>query len=162
MRNLIIGLIIGAAIIVGFLASRTQEAVEEVVAPETDLAKQPLPQSCVDELEGTPVITSLSTYTLTPSGTFTVNGCNFSGFEGDKDVWIVNENGVKGILHGDQASTDKLISLKLQPKICQQNNSYSGNPCTAWLDIVSGIYKIYTEPWGKKSNEVLVEIKDAL
>ena len=44
--------------------------------------------------------------------------------------------------------------MKIEDKVCKQDNSYSGKPCTSWLNLIPGTYKIYTMPWGKKSNEV--------
>jgi hypothetical protein len=37
--------------------------------------------SCVDETEGTPVITSISTNSGTVDTKIVIRGCNFSGFE---------------------------------------------------------------------------------
>jgi hypothetical protein len=115
--------------------------------------------TCTNQPEGTPVITSLSTISG-PIGTkLEIKGCNFSGFEGDKNAWIENTKGVKGILYGEAGSTSNLIRATLKSPLCQKDNSYSGLPCAAWLTLNAGIYKIYVTPWGKESNKVNFTIK---
>jgi len=92
---------------------------------------------------------------LGPIGTtIEIRGKNFSGFEGDLNAWIENSNGVKGVIYGESGSSKNLIKFTLKSSYCQQDNSYSGLPCTAFLDIISGVYKIYITPWGQKSNIV--------
>ncbi|GEM_PF-2921768 len=110
--------------------------------------------NCKDEVQGTPVITSITPISGGVGSKVEIQGCNFSGFEGDKTVWIENSAGVKAILAGDPGSTAKLLKLTLRSPLCQSDTSYSGLPCDAWLTLTPGVYKIYTEPWGKKSNEV--------
>ncbi len=115
---------------------------------------------CVDELaEGTPVITSISKTSGSVGDTIELKGCNFNGFEGDLIAWIENAQGVKGLLRGDASSTAKLMRVKLEAKLCQEETGYSGLPCSAYLNLTPGAYKIYTIPWGTKSNEVTFTIK---
>ena len=83
-----------------------------------------------------------------------VRGKNFSGFEGDLDAWIENTKGVKGIVYGETGSNGSLIRFTLKSSFCQIDTSYSGLPCSGFLNITPGIYKIYVAPWGQKSNEV--------
>lgn len=119
----------------------------------------PLPTTCTDQNEGTPVITSLSSYSG-PIGTkIEIKGCNFSGFEGDKNALIVNSQGIKGILFGETGSTSNLVRVSLKSRLCQMNTSYSGLPCDASMVLTPGVYRIYVTPWGKKSNEVAFTIK---
>ncbi len=113
-----------------------------------------LPAECKDEEEGMPVITSLSGYSGSVGAKIEIKGCNFSGFEGDKNAWIENSQGIKGILYGEEGSTSKTIKVTLASPLCQNDTSYSGLSCDAYITLVPGIYKIYTAPWGKKSNEV--------
>lgn len=107
-----------------------------------------------------PVITSLSRYSG-PIGTkIEIHGCNFSGFEGDLNAWIENNNqGVRGILYGEAGSTSKLIKVTLTSPLCQKDNSYSGLPCDAWLTLTPGVYEIYTTPLGEKSNELTFTVE---
>ncbi len=167
-----IALIILAIVVVGglgYLLVFTKKAVApregQVVAenPEPVPPATPpssLPTTCTDELaEGIPVITSVSSISGPVGTKIEIKGCNFAGFEGDKTVWIQDSEGVKGILAGDPGSTAKLLKLTLRSPLCQKDNSYSGLPCEAWLNLVPGIYKIYTEPWGKRSNEVSFTIQ---
>lgn len=118
-----------------------------------------LPTACKDEPEGVPVITSLSRYSGPVGIKLEIRGCNFSGFEGDKNAWIENSQGVKGRLYGEAGSTSKLLKVTLTSPLCQEDTSYSGLPCGAWLTLTQGIYKIYAMPWGKKSNEVSFSVK---
>lgn len=110
--------------------------------------------TCTDEAEGEPVITSLSVNTGSIKTDFEINGCNFSGFEGDTNAWIENDQGVKGILYGQAGSTSKLIKVSLEASVCQTENSYSGLPCDDWLTLSPGTYEIYVTPWGKESNRM--------
>jgi len=118
-----------------------------------------LPAACKDEPEGIPVITSLSSYSGPVGTKLEIHGCNFAGFEADKNAWIENTQGVKGILYGEAGSTSKLVQVSLYSPLCQIDTSYSGLPCDAWLTLTPGIYRIYVTPWGQKSNEVSFTIK---
>ena len=113
-----------------------------------------LPTTCVDQPETEAVITSLSSYSG-PAGTkLEIRGCNFAGFEGDKNAWIENSQGVRGVLYGEQDSTAKMIKVTLKSPLCSKDNSYSGLPCSSYLTLTPGTYKIWTTPWGAntKSN----------
>lgn len=123
-----------------------------------------LPATCVDEgqgdLAGPPVITSISP-TSGPIGTkIEIRGCNFSGFEGDKDAWIVSEenSNIGGFLKGEPSLNSKLIVVTLRSPLCMADNSYSGLPCQAYSTLTPGKYKIHTTPWGKQSNEAVFTI----
>ncbi len=107
-----------------------------------------------------PVITSISP-TSGPVGTaIDVLGKNLAGFEGDLNLWFENSAGVKGILYADSRLDITHIRATLPEKLCQKDNSYSGAPCDAWLELVPGVYNVYTEPWGKKSNVVQFTVTD--
>ncbi len=107
-----------------------------------------------------PMITSIDN-TSGPIGTVvTLKGKNLAGFEGDLDAWIENNNGEVAYLPGmysGQVKTDMIV-VKIPERACKQNNSYSGNPCTSYLNITPGMYKLYTSPWGKKSNKMSFEV----
>lgn len=129
--------------------SKNQPATQTSV----DVA-QTLPTSCVDQHEAKAVITSLSGYHGSVGTTIEIKGCNFAGFEGDKNVWIENSAGVKGILYGEQGSTAKLVKVVLKSPLCSKDNSYTGFPCDSFLTLTPGEYKIWIQPWGEntKSN----------
>ena len=112
-----------------------------------------LPMICKDEQEGTPSITSISKSSGPIGTTIEIKGCNFAGFESDLNVWIVNDEGTKGILYSELGSTAKSMNIVLKPQACQTDESYRGLPCAAYLNVTPGTYKIYMIPWGKKSNE---------
>ncbi len=118
-----------------------------------------MPTSCTDEVEGLPVITSISSTSGSVGTVVTIKGCNFSGFEGDKNAWIVNEEGVKGILYGETGSTSNQIIFTLKTPLCQIDTSYSGLPCDAELSLTPGTYQIYVSPWGTASNEAAFVIE---
>jgi hypothetical protein len=127
-----------------------------IVTPDKE---QPtLSATCVDQQEGVPVITSASA-TSGPIGTkLEITGCNFAGFEGDKNVSISNSEGATAVIYGDEGSTAKLLKITLISPVCKQDTSYSGLPCTEWLTLDPGAYTLYTKPWGKKSNEITFTI----
>jgi hypothetical protein len=114
--------------------------------------------SCQDTENTTPIITSLSQYSGKNTISFDVYGCHFSGFEGDKAIWIQNEKGEKAILYGSLESQDTIIRITLQPELCQEDNSYTGFECKNAFFLIPGNYTIYTDPWGKKSNEISFDI----
>lgn len=106
-----------------------------------------------------PFITGLSASSGSLGTKLEIFGCNFAGFEGDKTVWIENMDGKKGILYGDSDSTDEVITVMLQSPLCEEDTSYSGKECATFFNLSSGTYKIFTYPWGRKSNEVSFIIK---
>ncbi|HEV7424701.1 MAG TPA: hypothetical protein VGO21_05985, partial [Candidatus Paceibacterota bacterium] len=106
-----------------------------------------------------PVISSLSNYSAAIGDKITIHGCNLNGFEGDKNVWIENKDGVKGILYGMRDTNNENLQVTLTSPVCEKDISYSGSPCDKWLTLAPGIYKMYVIPWAKKSNEVSITIK---
>lgn len=118
-----------------------------------------LPTTCVDQDEGVPVITYISSYSIPVGSSIEIRGCNFSGFEADENAWLENSQGVRGLVFGEVGSTEKLLKLIIVSPLCTEDTSYSGKQCGEWLNLTPGEYKIYTEPWGKKSNEVSITIK---
>ena len=144
--------------VLGYIAlvKKSAPAMEPVlpVAPP-----QSLPTSCVDIQEGAPVITSFSKFSGSIGDTIEIHGCNFSGFEGDKIAVIKNSQDVSAPIAGGSGSTSKLLKITLRSPLCMQDISYSGLPCPSYLTLASGVYKIYTAPWGKKSNEVSFTIR---
>ena len=127
--------------------------------PTSQIPSPSLQTACKDEQQGTPVITSLSSYSGSVGTKLEIRGCNFSGFESDKNAWIENSQGVKGLLYGEAESTAKLLKVTFKSPLCQADNTYSGLPCNAWLTLTPGVYKIYVMPWGKESNKVSFTVK---
>jgi hypothetical protein len=113
-----------------------------------------------DVLKDLPVIKSLSKYKASVGDLIEINGCFLSGFEHDKNAIIENSNGTHAVLFGQEGSSDNLIIIRLDYKICQTNTSYSGEECEAWLTLDPGFYSIYVDPWTVSSNKVRLEIKD--
>lgn len=153
-KNILIAvmLIIGAALVgtAAYMMQATKDADNRAQMPII----QTVDPGCEDEPEGEPVITSISVISGSVGTKLEIQGCNFAGFEGDKTAWIENEQGVKGILYGDEQSTSKILNFTLKSPLCQKDTSYSGLPCDAWLTLAPGKYLIYVLPWGKQSNKV--------
>jgi hypothetical protein len=106
------------------------------------------------EATPTPSIDSISPNSG-PIGTIIeIKGKNFSGFEGDLDAWIEDTQGVKGIIYGETGSSGNLIKFTLKSSYCQIDTSYSGLPCSGFINLTPGTYKVYVATWGQKSNEV--------
>ncbi len=145
-------LAIGGIIIIGF---GTRFAVQNATTLPALASQQSMQSiSCIDEPEGKPVITSLSVVSGPVGTKLGINGCNFSGFEGDKNAWIENEKGIVGMLRGDDGSTSNLLQVTLITPLCQKDVFYTGASCEDWLTLTPGIYKIYVAPWGKESNKM--------
>jgi hypothetical protein len=103
-----------------------------------------------------PVITSINP-SSGPIGTIVeLKGSNLAGFEGELDAWIENSNGEKAFLPGigSVPRADQTIRVKIDSQLCKENLSYKGGPCSSYMTITPGIYKIYTYPWGNMSNTV--------
>ncbi|GEM_PF-4377266 len=145
-------LAIGGIILIGFGIRLAVQNKTIMPALATQQSTQPI--NCIDEPEGKPVITSLSIISGPVGTKLKINGCNFSGFEGDKNAWIENDKGVVGILRGEDGSTSKLLQVTLKTSLCQSDVSYSDLSCNAWLTLIPGTYKIYVAPWGKESNKI--------
>jgi hypothetical protein len=112
----------------------------------------------VNATEPAPKINSIFPASASIGTTVAVSGANLAGFEGDKNLWIVNAQGQKGIIMGDAGSTGEVIKFSLADKYCTQDTSYSGLPCPGYVNIIPGVYTIYSMPWGTKSNEVKLTV----
>lgn len=169
MKNIYNVLILLVLIVIAFLLYRNVKAPgpaeqQEPVATTTQALelKQSLPTSCVQDPNGngTPVvITEVSPYTVQIGGVLTVKGCNFSGFEGDLYILVEHmQTGEKGVLSSKPGSTASMMMFDIPNQVCHEDNSYSGNPCSGYLQFTPGeIYKIYANPWGNMSNTVMIK-----
>lgn len=119
-----------------------------------DLVSYTPTNSKLVEVDQTPMLFSISpsSAALTDGLTIQITGVYLSGFEGDKNVWIENAAGQKGIAYGTTDSTDNTIKFILSRKLCTTDNSYSGKACSSWMTIVPGTYSVYVMPWGVKSS----------
>ncbi len=115
-----------------------------------------------------PVITSLSS-SSGPIGTvLEIKGCNLSGFEGDLDVTFEKSDGTKIILtdkFGTYATTQDTLIKVVVKEPCAQGETvygaYSGIPTICnYTPLKLGTYRVYTMPWGKKSNEMTFTISE--
>ena len=104
-----------------------------------------------------------------PKGTIIeISGINLSGFEGDLAVIFERKDGKKIKLYDGFASyqntKDKLIKVRVVEP-CQKGNivvgRYSGvETLCSYIEFTHGIYKVYVEPWGVKSNAVYFTLID--
>ena len=109
-----------------------------------------------------PIINNI-TPNFGPKGTVvTISGKNLSGFEGDLNVTFERADGKKILLtdtYGDYTKTGgNLINVKVTEP-CQPGEKvigeYSGIQTVCnYVALTPGTYKVYTEPWGVKSNVV--------
>ena len=106
----------------------------------------------------TPFIASISPNPAKIGQATTVTGANLNGFEGDKNLWIENSAGQKGVIYGDRSGAGDTIKFTLASSYCTADNSYSGLPCPAYIMITPGAYSIYATPWGTTSNKVTFNI----
>ncbi|MFA5771045.1 MAG: hypothetical protein WC894_06180, partial [Patescibacteria group bacterium] len=151
--KLIVGsLLLGVIILIAIGVRAT--SINKTVSPTIIAQQSDQPIVCTDESEGEPVITSLSVVSGVVGTSLEIKGCNFAGFEGDKNAWIKNDKGIAGILRGAEGSTSKLMLVTLKPTLCQSDVSYSGAACDAFLLLAPGKYNIYVAPWGKESNKI--------
>jgi hypothetical protein len=122
-----------------------------------------LPTTCVDREGEAPVITSIYP-TSGPVGTkVEIRGCNLAGFEGDLDVVFVRSDGKEIPLYGGnwhpgyggETRRGKIIIVTVE-SYCPDGHifgRYSGivSPCET-VEATPGVYKVYANPFGKRSN----------
>jgi hypothetical protein len=111
--------------------------------------------------EAPPIITSI-TPNRGPKGTVVeIRGSGLSGFEGDLDVYFERSDG-KRVMLTDTSSyikTGGTLIKVIVSEPCKEGEMvigrYSGieSPCK-FVALTPGVYKVYAEPWGNKSNEV--------
>ncbi len=102
-----------------------------------------------------PVITSITPSSGPVGTTIEIIGCNFLGFESNKTLWFTNSKGERGLLYGGSDAgmrTSKRVTLP--QTLCQSDNSHSGLPCSASLELVPGLYTVYSNSYGGNSNAV--------
>lgn len=107
-----------------------------------------------------PVITSVTPTSVQIGSVLEIKGQNLAGFEGDLDAWIENSKGEVGFLPGigSVPRTDHTVRVLIEAIVCETNNGYSGKPCDKLLNLTPGIYKIYSAPFGVKSNIVQITL----
>ncbi len=111
------------------------------------------------QYDSPPVISSIAP-SSGPVGTkIELTGCNFLGFESDKNLWIENSRGEKAIIHGERDASNTTLKATLASPLCTGDTSYSGLPCPSYLTLVPGVYSIYSSSWGGMSNRVSFTIK---
>ncbi len=108
-----------------------------------------------------PVIYSVTPSSASVGSQVVITGQNFTGFEGDKDIWLENSNGEAGIVKGDRTNDNagnlygaNSTRFILPSQVCTKDTSFSGLSCPKWISIVPGQYKIYVKSWDKISNKV--------
>lgn len=122
-----------------------------VVGPDGDDVEEDYP-------EGKPIITR-----ITPSfgevGTMVrIEGSELAGFEGDLIAVFERGDGKTTKLYDNDTRGDGVINVSVKEP-CQEGEiiyqPYSGIQIECdYMEFTPGIYKVYTEPWGKRSNTV--------
>ncbi len=115
----------------------------------------------------TPIITSVIPNVATIGTKITLYGKNFASFEGNKTIYIVNEQGEKAIINGAYNEATQALYPKgqagfvLKSKMCKIMNWYSGLPCTEYMYIIPGKYQLYVSTYTKDSNRIELIVKEA-
>ena len=113
-------------------------------------------------IEAKPVIYSISPSYGPVGTTVKINGAHMAGFESDLDFYFERADGKTAMLTYDYSVSGKpdgdgvKITIK-EP--CQKGQTiygrYSGIPSTCdYVALTPGKYKVYTKPYGQKSNVV--------
>jgi hypothetical protein len=108
-----------------------------------------------------PTIESISPKSAPKGSVIEIRGRSLSGFEGDLAITFEDTTGNKFTLFDEKSYTSTggtLIKVQVKEP-CQKGETvygrYSGiaSICN-FVEMKPGTYKAYTEPWGKKSNEI--------
>lgn len=136
--------------------------VQNTQTPTTQSPKVPTTQPSDS---ATPYIGSITPWSA-PIGTIIeIRGSGLVGFEGDVYFFFKRSDGkiarLPGVVStqttGDAKGAQTARVVVKEP--CQQGQTvygdYSGIPAQCdYVQLTPGIYRVYTTPWGKKSNEV--------
>lgn len=119
-----------------------------------------------------PLITSISPASGAVGTVVEIRGSNLAGFEGDLIAVFKRSDGKTVELDstapyssgraGDSVNTT-LIKVRAEPP-CQKGQTvygaYSGKPSSCdYFEFTPGVYNVYVNPWGKKSNEVQFTVR---
>jgi hypothetical protein len=115
-----------------------------------EIACSALARLCIDSTQ--PSITSILPTPATVGSNIIVTGKNLNGFEGDKNIWIKNGAGQKGIIYGERDNLTTTIKFTLADKYCAVDTSYSGVPCPSYITITPGSYLVFVENQNGISN----------
>jgi hypothetical protein len=150
----------------GSVASTEHRVNTETTADKLkDTTAKNTSSDCIQNQEAIPAISLVSSTSLSVGDTIKIHGCNLAGFEGDNTIWIENAKGVKGILYALRRNDNENMEVVLKSPVCKVDNSYQTSACddkNLWFNLTPGEYKIYTSPWGKKSNEIKLHIQSKL
>ncbi|MDD5054716.1 MAG: S-layer homology domain-containing protein [Candidatus Peribacteraceae bacterium] len=142
--------------------SSSSQCKTDTDCPQIACLVAPCPtNTCVDGKCVKSLVPSISSVSPNPAkigSTVTVNGFNLRGFEGDKNLWIENGAGQKGVVLGDSTDSTTVVTFKLSGSYCTKDTSYSGLPCPSSITITPGAYHLYAQPWGTMSNKVAFSV----
>jgi hypothetical protein len=134
------------------------ESVQISTEPEVVLK----PEIVAEDLPDLPARPILANVTPTNGQTplnLKIVGRNLRGFEGDIHFYLENKAGQKAVIlvqenSVTQTSTgDQQVEFEVKQQMCTEILTYKGGECSSFLIIEPGMYKIYTAPWGQKSNK---------
>lgn len=147
------------------LISDEQKTTDEVVDTAGTVS-----QTESDEYpEGKPVVESISPATGSIGTEIVIAGDELAGFEGDLIVIFERSDGKTISLWDEGRNYQKNGGNKIEVTIdepCEPDEvvrgEYSGIPSECdYVEFTPGIYKVYVEPWGKRSNEVTFTLTDS-
>lgn len=143
-----LGYVVGATYIVSSYESEIalgNNTANQVLASDTDASSLT-----------NPVISNISLGSGVVGSIVKISGSNLAGFEGSFDTYIENKKGERGFLEGRLATSsgEGEFEVVIPPRVCKENTTFSGLPCSAYLTMGPGIYHIYVEPWGVRSNQM--------
>ncbi|MFA6294997.1 MAG: IPT/TIG domain-containing protein [Candidatus Paceibacterota bacterium] len=102
-----------------------------------------------------PVISSIFPESGPVGTVVTLKGNNLSGENGSLDAWIENEKGEIGYVgHVGETIYPESNQINFQFKDIACKQAVVSEDCVDYFRILPGNYKIFTQPWGKKSNTI--------
>lgn len=128
---------------------------------ETEIKKE---VSVEESEEPKPKILFINPTSTVAGSVVEIHGVNLGGFEGDMIATFERSDGKVVNLDSllPHTSTTTVIKVKVAPP-CKEGETvyapYSGRPSKCdYFEFTPGTYKVYTSPWGKKSNVLPFEI----
>lgn len=138
---------------------------EQYLKPTGCIEKNPPQNQSQSTNSDTPYIGSITPWSAPVGTTIEIRGSGLVGFEGDVYFFFKRSDGkiarLSGVVStqttGDAVGAQTARVVLKEP--CQQGQTvygdYSGIPAQCdYVQLTTGVYKVYTTPWGKNSNEV--------
>ncbi len=106
-------------------------------------------------------------YSINPKQTdhqgtvLTIKGIYLNGFEGGTAIWFENETGQSGVIETNSyvPAGATTLTITLPNQLCTKSLGESGLPCSSYVGMRPGLYKVYVKPWSVISNKLDFMIK---